>query len=95
LTGDSKRGQQSVHANPVAGCINCHALGGKGGVVGPRLDGIASRESEAYITESLLEPNAKLAKGYEYLKISPMPPMGLLLNDQELADVKAFIMSLK
>mgnify|MGYP000647356075 CR=1 FL=1 len=37
----------------------------------------------------------KLAKGFEKLGISPMPPMGLILKPQEVADVKAFILSLK
>ena len=59
------------------------------------MDGVASRNDEAYITESLLNPNAKLAKGFEKLGVSPMPPMNLILKPQEVADVKAFILSLK
>ena len=61
----------------------------------PALDGIASRKDEAYITESLVNPNAQLAEGYVATPISPMPPMGLILKPQEFADVRAFILSLK
>jgi hypothetical protein len=41
-----------------------------------------------------MEPNAKLAKGFENLTISPMPPLGVLLKEQELADILAFLSTL-
>jgi hypothetical protein len=41
-----------------------------------------------------MDPNAKLAKGYENLTISPMPPLGVLLKEQELADILAFLATL-
>jgi Cytochrome c len=63
--------------------------------VGPALDDVATRKDAAYILESLVNPNAKLAEGYTATPISPMPPMNLILKPQEFADVKAFIMSLK
>ena len=68
---------------------------GKGGDVGPILDGIAVRADKAYITESLMDPNARLAKGFESLSISPMPPLGILLKEQEVADILAFLDTLK
>jgi putative membrane-bound dehydrogenase-like protein len=92
--GDSKRGEQIFLNHPVAGCARCHAIGGQGGVVGPALDGLASRKDEAYILESLMNPNAKLADGFK-LAVSPMPPVGLILKEQELADVKAYLLTLK
>lgn len=67
----------------------------QGSTVGPPLDGVASRNNDAYLKQSLLEPNAVLAKGFEKLGVSPMPPMGLILKPQELADVLAFVQSLK
>ena len=94
LVGDIKRGEELFQKHPLALCSQCHAVAGKGGNVGPALDGLATRKDPAYITESLLEPNAKLAEGFQG-QISPMPPMGLVLKDQELADVKAYLMSLK
>ncbi|MBP6785516.1 MAG: ThuA domain-containing protein, partial [Verrucomicrobiales bacterium] len=95
LTGDPKRGENIFWKHPVAACMNCHMLGGKGSPVGPPLDGIAGRKDAAYLTQSLLEPNAVLAETYTATPISPMPPMGLILKPQELEDVKAFLGTLK
>lgn len=95
LTGNPARGEEIFWKHPVAACATCHMLGGKGSAVGPALDGIASRKDVAYLTEALLEPNARLAEGYTATPISPMPPLGLILKPQELEDVKAFVFSLK
>jgi putative membrane-bound dehydrogenase-like protein len=95
LAGDVKRGENIFWTHPVAACKNCHVLKGQGSPVGPALDGIASRKDEAYLLESLLNPNAKLAEGYTATPISPMPPLNLILKPQEFADVKAFLLSLK
>jgi len=95
IAGDPVRGKKIFWEHPVAACKNCHMLGGVGSTVGPPLDGIAARQTPAYIKESLLEPNKVLAKGYEKLGISPMPPMGLILKPQELEDIQAFLQTLK
>jgi mono/diheme cytochrome c family protein len=95
LTADPKRGEALFIKHPTAACILCHALKGQGSNVGPALDGIAARKDPAYIRQSLLEPNAVLAQGFEYLKVSPMPPMGLILSAQEVEDVQAFLQTLK
>lgn len=62
----------------------CHQLKGQGSTVGPPLDGIGTRKDAAYLLESLVEPNKRLADGYQQLGVSPMPPMGLILKPQEL-----------
>jgi putative membrane-bound dehydrogenase-like protein len=93
--GDAKRGEDLFHNSPVAACASCHMVNGKGGDVGPILDGIAIRANKAYIAESLMDPNAKLAKGFESLTISPMPPLGVLLKEQETADILAYLDTLK
>ncbi len=93
--GDVKRGSELFFNSPTAACASCHTVGGKGGTVGPILDGIAVRGDQDYILESLMEPNAKFAKGYENLTISPMPPLGILLKEQELADILAFLQTLR
>ncbi len=95
LTGDPRRGEEIFWNHPVAACKICHMLKGQGSTVGPALDGIAGRKDRAYLLESLVEPNAKLAEGYEKLGVSPMPPMGLILKPQELEDVQAFLQTLK
>ncbi len=92
--GDAKRGEDMFFNSPTAACAACHTVGGKGGIVGPVLDGIAVRADKAYILESLVDPNAKKAKGFEELEISPMPPLGLLLKEQEVADILAYLSTL-
>jgi putative membrane-bound dehydrogenase-like protein len=92
--GDPRRGEDLFYHSPTAACASCHTVKGKGGDVGPILDGIAARADKAYIVESLMDPNAKLAKGFENLAISPMPPLGVLLKEQELADILAFLSTL-
>lgn len=93
--GDVKRGEDLFFNSPVAACASCHQVGGKGGDVGPILDGIAVRAEKTYIEESLMDPNAKLAKGFETLTISPMPPLGVLLKEQETADILAYLQTLR
>ena len=93
--GVAARGEELFWKHPVAACTNCHMVKGKGSAIGPALDGLAARATPAYIHESMVEPNKVLAKGYEQLGVSPMPPMGLILKPQELEDVKAFLQTLK
>ncbi len=93
--GDPKRGEDLFYNSPTAACAACHQVGGKGGDIGPILDGIAVRGDRAYILESLMDPNAKLAKGFENLPISPMPPLGSLLKEQELEDILSYLATLK
>ncbi len=93
--GDPRRGETLVRSHPAAACLNCHMIGGKGSAIGPALDGVGGRLTAAQIRESLLEPGKVLAKGYEALGVSPMPPMGLLLKPQEVADVEAFLATLR
>ena len=92
--GDPRRGEDLFFNSPTASCASCHTVKGKGGSVGPILDGIAVRSDRAYIVESLMDPNAKLAKGFENLTISPMPPLGTLLKEQDLEDILAFLSTL-
>ena len=65
---------------------------GVGGPVEPALDTIATRKQEDYILQSLVDPGATIAEGYVG-KVSPMPPMGVLLKPEELADVMAYIIT--
>ena len=92
--GDVERGRKIFMTHPIAACTRCHAVKGVGGPIGPALDTIATRKQEDYILQSLVDPGATIAEGYQG-KVSPMPPMGVLLNPQELADVMAYLMMLK
>jgi mono/diheme cytochrome c family protein len=94
IAADPARGDKLFHTHPAA-CVLCHVLKGVGSAVGPALDGIASRGTPAYIRESLLEPSKVIAKGFEHFKVSPMPPMGDIFSPQEIADIEAFLQTLK
>jgi mono/diheme cytochrome c family protein len=59
------------------------------------LDGLAARKQRDYIYQSLVNPTAQLAEGFDKIGASPMPPMNILLNEQELADLMAYLMTLK
>ncbi|MGE3310536.1 MAG: PVC-type heme-binding CxxCH protein [Limisphaerales bacterium] len=95
VAGDPGRGAELFFNSPTAACAACHTVGGKGGDVGPILDGIAVRADKAYILESLMDPNARLANGFTNLTISPMPPLGVLLKEQELEDILSYLATLK
>jgi mono/diheme cytochrome c family protein len=92
--GDVERGKKIFTTHPIAACSRCHIVNGVGGPIGPALDTIATRKQEDYILQSLVDPGAAIAEGFVG-KISPMPPMGVLLKPQELADVMAYILTLK
>jgi mono/diheme cytochrome c family protein len=47
------------------GCVGCHKIGAEGGAIGPDLTHIGARASATYIRESILDPGAKIAKGFE------------------------------
>lgn len=67
-------------------CVACHSLGGKGGAVGPALDGVGNRRDTDYLTKWLHDP-AQLKSD------SKMPK--LPLSEKEIADLTAFLASLK
>jgi quinoprotein glucose dehydrogenase len=63
--GNAERGRQVFFLNQTVQCLRCHKVGGDGGIVGPELTGIGKRQSRDYLLESILQPNAKIAAGFE------------------------------
>ncbi len=49
----------------VLGCFACHQLGDTGNVIGPPLTDVGARRDANYIRQSILDPNADIAPGYE------------------------------
>jgi putative heme-binding domain-containing protein len=58
---------QTLYQN--AGCAGCHAIGGKGGILGPELDDVGRRRGLAFLTESLVKPEADLPLNYRATRL--------------------------
>jgi cytochrome c oxidase subunit 2 len=91
------RGQALVAAN---GCAACHTINGSPGI-GPTWSGLFGREEEmtdgtvvvadeAYITESIKAPQAKIVAGFEN---QLMPTYSF--SDEQIADIVAYIKTLR
>lgn len=52
-----------------AGCVRCHIVEGRGGVLGPDLASIALQSSSAAIRESITEPAVRVAPGYRAVAV--------------------------
>ena len=78
-----------------AGCTGCHKINGEGGAIGPDLTHVGSRLSANLIRESILTPDAKIAKGFEKFK-GIMPKMfGNQLTAAQLEALVQFLASHK
>ncbi|MEW4566306.1 PVC-type heme-binding CxxCH protein [Tautonia sp. JC769] len=70
LGGDVRRGREIFFERTEAQCQRCHAINGQGGEVGPELSDIGARHDRAYILESIVAPDARIAEGFETLVIA-------------------------
>jgi putative heme-binding domain-containing protein len=64
--GDAAHGGQLFREK---GCAGCHLVRGEGGVKGPDLSVIGSQRSPEYLSESIVDPNAKVAQQFWVAKI--------------------------
>ncbi len=91
-------GAQLVEDN---GCTACHSPGTEklvgpawGGLYGSEVqlaDGTTAKVDDAYLTQSILQPDAEVAAGYE---AGVMPPYSDILEAGEVAAIVAYIRSL-
>jgi quinoprotein glucose dehydrogenase len=63
--GDAALGREIVLNNAAVYCQRCHKLDNQGGEVGPPLNGIGTKHPRDYLLESIVNPNAKIAEGYQ------------------------------
>jgi len=102
--GDSASGEDLFNQTVIGsqpGCVTCHSLTPDKVLVGPSLAGIADRagsrvsgkSAEQYVHESIVNANAFVVDGF---------PEGVMparladeLSDQQLADLVAFLLTLK
>jgi len=88
----------------IKGCASCHSLDGSR-IVGPTFKGIFGKKEtvlvsgkeeeivvdEAYLRESILDPNTKVVKGYQPI----MPPMRGQISDEEIEAIIEYLKSVK
>jgi cytochrome c1 len=86
------------------GCIGCHSIDGSKGT-GPSFKGLFGRTEktdkgevavdEAYLTESMKQPTAKVVEGYPPIMPNAFAPANEPLTDDEVTNLIAFIKTLK
>jgi len=104
ITGDAARGDDIFHhgVNEAPPCSTCHQVvsGAFGFSLGPNLAGVAERaasriaglSAEAYLHQSILEPHAYVVSGYRDIMY---PDFALHLSEQEVADLIAYLVTLR
>lgn len=72
------------------GCGGCHTFkaAGSRGTTGPNLDETLQGKDADYIRESIANPNAKIAAGFQP---GVMPNYGEQLESKQIADLVAFL----
>ena len=78
-----------------AGCTGCHTINGEGGKIGPDLSHVGARLSANLIRESILLPDAKVAKGFEKFKGIMPKTFGHQLSAEQLEALVQFLVSHK
>jgi len=97
----AQRGHELFDRLGCAGCHGANAQGQEGAVRAPPLVGLYGRPvpladgsivtgDDQYIHDSIMLPNKQIAAGYKPI----MPPFGNVLNEQQVAQLEAFIRSL-
>lgn len=66
--GDPHRGQL-IYRRKELTCVQCHALSGAGGNVGPDLSGVGVNSPTEYLLESILEPSKAIKEAYITLQV--------------------------
>lgn len=99
--GNGKNIFNSVSIGEGPGCSTCHLIEIETIKIGPSLNGIATRAesridgmtAEEYITQSILDPNAYIVKGFPasvmYQEFSEQ------LSDEDLIDLVTFLITLE
>ena len=100
---DAKAGEQLYYENVAgvnAGCRICHSLVKDERIIGPSFYGIADRaatripgmSAEAYLRQSILEPNAFVVSGYPAGQM--LQTFGDILSEEQIQDLIAFLLTL-
>jgi quinoprotein glucose dehydrogenase len=63
--GDALKGKEIFLNSAAVYCQRCHKLDNQGGEVGPSINGIGTKQTRDYLLEAIVNPNAKIAEGYQ------------------------------
>ncbi len=67
--GNPARGESVFH-RPEMSCLQCHAVNGAGGIVGPDLSAVGTGSEVNYLIESILFPNKIIKDGFESVEVT-------------------------
>jgi len=67
--GDFDRGRKIFFEKTETSCVRCHRAMGTGGRVGPELDALGQTKTREYLLEAVVQPNAKIAEGFESILV--------------------------
>jgi mono/diheme cytochrome c family protein len=89
--GDPAAGREIFTTTAQPPCSTCHTLKEAGATqtIGPNLDEVLKGKDAAFIHESIVDPNAEVATGYQP-GIMPQT-FGEQLDEKQLADLVAFL----
>jgi len=82
--GDVAKGRDIFRGKGELECLRCHMVAGEGGVVGPALDAVGTRNSRFALLESICDPNRTFATGYQGTVVfttDGTPTEGLVIED--------------
>jgi mono/diheme cytochrome c family protein len=82
---------QSTNALFTKWCTRCHNINGVNAVC-PDLSTIGARQTEGYIRQSILDPNAYIVPGFPK---DVMPNFSTLLTKEEVDELVHYLMTLK
>ena len=87
--GNAKLGRVVFEEKAEAACMRCHKWKGQGGDVGPDLAKLSKPGDRLHLLESIVEPNAKIAPGYDnvLLTLNNGEMVAGLLNAENANDV--------
>jgi quinoprotein glucose dehydrogenase len=68
--GESKEGKRIFAEKAEAACMRCHKVKGEGGDVGPDLAEVGKKMGREYVLQSIVDPNAVIAKGYDNIMVT-------------------------
>jgi quinoprotein glucose dehydrogenase len=67
--GDASLGEKIFQERADVSCVKCHNVNGVGGNAGPDLAGVGARNPREYLLESIVNPPAKIAPGWEAIVV--------------------------